>query len=78
MVDYIIEHWTKIRCRRLKPLEVILMLLSSCRRPLWRKLHGGSTTLKGKPDVFHTARLLHFSPQMLQERDGGGIFRVGR
>ena len=52
MVDYIIEHWTKIRCRRLKQPVVILMLLSSCRRPLWRKLHGGSTTLKGKPDVF--------------------------
>ena len=53
MADYIIEHWIKLRYRRLKRPEVILMVLLSCRRPLKRKLHGGSTTLKGKLDVFN-------------------------
>ena len=65
-----------IRCTRSKRPEVILMLVLFCRRPLKRKLHGGSTTLTGKPDVFHKARLQHSSLQTLQERDGGAVYSV--
>ena len=45
------------------------MFLSCCSNSK-RKLHGGSTTLKGKRDLFHTAHVPHFFPLTHQERDG--------
>ena len=54
----------------LKTVQGNLALLLFCRRPLKGNLHDGSTTSKGKPDVFRKAHLRHLSPQTPHERDG--------